>query len=161
MTRRARASTGCASARPTRPASMPRTARPRSSARSFERYVPPEISQLVIDAPAGAGGLLLHEMLDRATSVLVPVVPSSIDLHATGNFLRTLIATARIKSGSLRMAVVANKVRRSMPAYPPLQQLVDSLGLSVLARLVDSDVYMKTAETGCGVFEMNPALAVA
>ncbi len=129
--------------------------------RSFEMYVPPETRHLVIDAPAGACGVLLREMLERAHSIVVPLVPSSIDLHATGNFLRELVATRRFQTGGARMAVVANKVRRSMPAYPPLQELLDSLGLKLLARLVDSDVYMKAAETGCGVFEMNAGIAIA
>lgn len=129
--------------------------------RSFEMYVPPQTRQLVIDAPAGASGVLLHEMLERANSIIVPLVPSSIDLHATGNFLRDILAMRRLQADGVRMAVVANKVRRSMPAYPPLQELLDSLGLKLLGRLVDSDIYMKAAESGCGVFEMNPGLSIA
>lgn len=128
--------------------------------RSFDMYVPPETRQLVIDAPAGVSGVLLQEMLERSHSVVVPLVPSSIDLHATGNFLRELVAMRRMNAG-VRMAVVANKVRRTMPAYPPLQELLDSLGLKLLARLLDSDIFMKAAESGCGVFEVNAGLAVA
>jgi len=123
--------------------------------RSFEMYVPPETRHLIIDSPAGVSGVLLHELLDRANAVLIPLVPSVIDLHATGNFLRELMAMGRMKTGNIRVAVVANKVRRSMPAYPPLQQLLDALGLKLLARLIDSDIYMKAAETGAGIFEMN------
>jgi hypothetical protein len=48
-----------------------------------------------------------------------------------------------------------------MPAYPPLQELLDSLGLKLLGRLVDSDIFMKAAESGCGIFEMNPGIALA
>jgi len=129
--------------------------------RSFDMYVPPETRQLVIDAPAGTSGVLLQEMLERSHSVIVPLVPSSIDLHATGNFLRELIAMRRMNADGVRLAVVANKVRRTMPAYPPLQELLDSLGLKLLGRLVDSDIYMKAAESGCGVFEVNAGLAVA
>jgi len=129
--------------------------------RSFEMYVPPETRHLVIDAPAGVSGILMHEMMARAHSIIVPLVPSSIDLHATGNFLRDIASLRRVLGENIRMAVVANKVRRSMPAYPPLQDLLDSLGLKLLARVVDSDVYMKAAEAGCGVFEMNPGVAVA
>ncbi|TMH71527.1 MAG: ParA family protein [Betaproteobacteria bacterium] len=125
--------------------------------RSFEMYVPPETRHLIVDPPAGVSGVLLHELLDRANAILVPLVPSVIDLHATGNFLRELMAMGRMKTGNIRVAVVANKVRRSMPAYPPLQQLLDALGLKLLARLIDSDIYMKTAETGAGIFEMNAA----
>jgi len=123
--------------------------------RSFERYVPQETRHLIIDPPAGASGVLLHELLDRANAILVPLVPSIIDLHATGNFLRELMAMGRMKTGNIRVAVVANKVRRSMPSYPPLFELLDALGLKLLARLIDSDVYMKTAESGAGIFEMN------
>jgi chromosome partitioning protein len=129
--------------------------------RSFEMYVPPQTRELVIDAPAGASGVLLHQMLERANRVLVPLVPSSIDLHATGNFMRDLLGMGRLKTGAVRVAVVANKVRRSMPVYPPLQQLLDSLGLPLVARLIDSDVYMKAAEGGAGIFELDPALALA
>jgi chromosome partitioning protein len=71
------------------------------------------------------------------------------------------MAMGRMKTGNIRVAMVANKVRRSMPAYPPLQQLLDSLGLKLLARLIDSDIYMKAAETGAGIFEMNPSVASA
>jgi len=128
--------------------------------RSFEMYVPPETRHLIVDPPAGVSGVLLHELLDRANAILVPLVPSVIDLHATGNFLRELMAMGRMKTGNIRVAVVANKVRRSMPSYPPLYELLESLGLKPLARLIDSDVYMKAAESGAGIFEMN-ALASA
>lgn len=129
--------------------------------RSFDMYVPPETRHLIIDAPAGSGGVLLHEMLARSSSVLVPLVPSTIDIHATGNFLRELTAMGPVKYGQVRMAVVANKVRRSMPAYAPLQTVLDSLGLKLLARLVDSDVFLRAAESGTGIFELNPGLSAA
>jgi chromosome partitioning protein len=129
--------------------------------RSFEMYVPPETRHLVIDAPAGASGVLLHEMLERSSSILIPLVPSSIDLHATGNFLRDLIGTGKMRHAQIPIAVVANKVRRSMPAYAPLQHLLDSLRLKLLARLIDSDVFLRAAETGTGIFEMNPGFAAA
>jgi chromosome partitioning protein len=129
--------------------------------RSFEMYVPPESRHLIIDAPAGCAGVLLHEMLARSSSILIPLVPSIIDLHATGNFIRELLAMSRMRGGAIRMGVIANRVRRSMPAYAPLQHLLDSLGLKLLARLIDSDVYLKAAESGIGIFEMNPGIAQA
>ena len=129
--------------------------------RSFERYVPLGVAHLIIDAPAGVSGLLLQELIERANFMLVPVVPASIDLHATTLFLRELLAMGRVRSGAVRLGIVANKVRRSMPAYPPLQQTLDSLGLRLLARIVDSDVFLRAAECGLGIFEMNPAQSIA
>ena len=129
--------------------------------RSFDMYVPPEVRHLIIDAPAGTAGVMLHEMLERSNTIIVPLVPSSIDLHATGNFLRELLGMRRLQAEGVRLAVVANKVRRSMPAYAPLQELLDSLRLKLLGRLIDSDAYMKAAEQGRGIFEMSPGFAVA
>jgi len=129
--------------------------------RSFEMYVPPQTQQLVIDAPAGSSGVLLQEMLDRAHCIVVPVVPSVIDIHATGNFIRDILATGRVRSGEVRLAVVANKVRVSMPAYQPLLRFLDSLELKLLARLLDSDVYLKAAESGVSIFELDPNQTLA
>ena len=124
--------------------------------RSFDMFVPPQTQQLVIDAPAGSSGVLLHEMLDRAHCIVVPVVPSVIDIHATGNFIKDIMGIARVRSGEIRVAVVANKVRLSMPAYQPFLRFLDSLNLKLLARLLDSDLYLKAAESGVSIFELDP-----
>ena len=124
--------------------------------RSFGMFVPPETRQLVIDAPAGASGLLMHEMLDRAHCVIVPVVPSVIDIRATENFIRELMGTARVRSGDARVGIVANKVRPSMPAYQPFLRFLESLQLKPLTRLLDSDMYLRAAESSIGIFEMDP-----
>jgi chromosome partitioning protein len=129
--------------------------------RSMAMYVPAHTQQLIIDAPAGAAGLVLQEMLDRASCIIVPVPPSPIDIHATANFVADVLNTARMQSRKLPVAIVANKVRRSMPQYAPFDWFLSTLKLPLLARLVDSDVYVKAAEAGAGIFEMEPGLALA
>lgn len=129
--------------------------------RSVEMYVPPQTQQLVIDAPAGASGLLLQEMLARTDCILIPVAPSSIDIHATANFIRDLLLSGRIRARNIRLAVVANRVRSSMPVYQPLERFLGSLSLTLLTRLSDSDVFLKAAEAGIGVFEMDMSASFA
>jgi chromosome partitioning protein len=129
--------------------------------RSFEMFVPPGTRQLVIDAPAGSSGMLLHEMIDRAHCILVPIVPSVIDIHATGNFIRDLLGAPRVRYGEIRVAVVANKVRVTMPAYQPLLRFLESLHVKLAARLLDSDVYLNAAEAGLSIFEYEPAQSLA
>jgi len=89
------------------------------------------------------------------------VVPSSLDIHATANFIKDLLLKGRIRERNIRMAVVANRVRRSMPVYPPLERFLNALNMKLLARLVDSDVYVHAAETGVGIFEMDFPVSVA
>lgn len=123
--------------------------------RSFAMHVPAGTRQLIIDAPAGAAGLLLQDMLARAHCILVPVQPSAIDIHATANFIRDLLVVGRLRARNVRLAVVANRVRRSTPVYQPLERFLNSLGLPFLARLNDSEVFVNAAETGLGIFEMD------
>ncbi|HET7198047.1 MAG TPA: ParA family protein [Burkholderiales bacterium] len=129
--------------------------------RSLAMYVPERTEQLIIDAPAGAAGLVLQEMLDRASCIIVPVPPSPIDIHASANFVAGVLGSARMQSRRLPVAIVANKVRRSMPQYAPFDGFLSALALPLLARLVDSDVYLKAAEAGVGIFEMEAGLALA
>jgi chromosome partitioning protein len=124
-------------------------------------HVPADTQQLLIDAPAGASGLLLQEMLSKADCILIPVAPSAIDIHATANFVRDLLLVGRIRSRNIRLAVMANRVRSSMPVYQPLERFLNSLGLPFLTRISDSDAYVKAAEAGIGIFEMAPSAAAA
>jgi len=137
-------------------------ARPKGTRlRSMAMYVPPRTEQLIIDAPAAACGVALQEMLERAKCIVVPLAPSSIDIHATGRFIKEVLLTAKMRARNLPVAIVANKVRRSMPAYRPLERFLESLDLELTARLIDSDVYLKAAESGLGIFEMDLSLAIA
>jgi chromosome partitioning protein len=129
--------------------------------RSFEMYVPPETRQLIIDAPAGASGMLVNEMLERAHCVIVPVVPSVIDIRATEAFIKDLLAMPKVRAGDARVGIVANKVRASMPAYQPLLRFLVSLETKLLARLLDSDMYLRAAESAVGIFEMDPGQTAA
>src|SRR5258708_16262254 len=122
---------------------------------SMDMRVPEDTRQLVIDAPAGASGLLLQEMLSRTNCILIPVAPSSIDIHATANFIRDLLLAGRIRANNIRLAVIANRVRKSMPVYQPLERFLNSLNLPLVTRLGDSDVFLNAAESGVGVFDME------
>jgi chromosome partitioning protein len=133
----------------------------KSGLRSIGMHVPEGVRQLVIDGPAGASGLLLQEMIARAHCILVPVQPSSIDIHATANFVRDLLVMGRLRTRNVRLAVVANRVRRATPVYQPLERFLGSLGLPFLARLPDSEVFVQAAESGIGIFEMDAAACAA
>ena len=129
--------------------------------RSIAMHVPAESRQLIVDAPAGASGTLLQEMLDRAHCIIVPVTPSCIDLHATFHFVRDVLQSPRMQARNLPIAIVANKVRWTMQHYQPLEWFLETLGLTLTARLIDSDIYLKAVEDGCGIFEMPPTISMA
>src|SRR3989442_14157909 len=100
-------------------------------------------------------------MLSKADGILIPVAPSAIDIHATANFVRDLLLVGRIRTRNIQLAVLANRVRSSMPVYQPLERFLNSLGLPFLTRISDSDVYVKAAEAGIGIFPMAPFAGAA
>jgi len=126
-----------------------------------KRVIPRDTRQLIIDAPAGPSRLLLQDLLARTQSILIPVAPSAIDVHATANFIKELLLVGHVRFRAIRVAVVANRVRNSKPVYAPLERFIASLGIAFLGRVTDSDLYVEAAETGIGVFEMPGDVAAA
>jgi chromosome partitioning protein len=102
--------------------------------KSLERFVPPTTKQLILDAPAGPSRLLLKDLLDKAGSILIPVAPSAIDIHATANFIKDLLLVGGVRHRNIRIAVIANRVRSSDVVYEPLERFVSSLRLTFLSR---------------------------
>jgi chromosome partitioning protein len=118
-------------------------------------YVPENTEVLIIDAPAGVDGVLLQEMVKKTEFIVIPVAPSTIDIHATADFIKELLFRGGIRDQKTKIAVVANRVRRTMRVYEPFEHFLQGLRLPFLTRLSDSDQYVLAAEQGTGIFEMD------
>ena len=126
-----------------------------STLHNLQKWVPVGTEVLVIDAPSGVRGLLLQEMVRRANFILVPVVPSPIDIHATADFIKELFLVGGACAAKTKIAVVANRMRTNSPARESLEDFLSSLKLPFLTSISDSDNYIHAAEQGLGVFEMD------
>lgn len=125
--------------------------------KSIARFIPRETERLILDAPAAPSRLLMQDLLDRAQAILIPVAPSKIDIHATANFIKELLLITCVRHRDIRVAVVANRARASTAVYEPLERFVNSLRLTFVTRLLDSDVYIEAGDAGLGIFEMDAA----
>jgi len=123
--------------------------------RSLQMYVPEDTEKLIVDAPAGVEGMLLQEMVRKTDFIVIPVTPSTIDIHATADFIRELLFRGGLRKQHTKIAVVANRARRSMRAYEPFERFLQGLSLPFLTRLSDSDQYILAAEQGKGIFEID------
>jgi chromosome partitioning protein len=123
--------------------------------RTLQTWIPTNTEIGLIDAPGAVKGLVLQDVVAKADSIVIPVAPSAIDVHATADFLKNLLLLGRVRQRNVKVAVVANRVRSSMPVYEPLERFLKSLNLPFLTRISDSDVYINAAEGGVGVFDMD------
>lgn len=128
------------------------------SRRGWEQSLPDGIQRLVVDAPAGAMGEDLTAFLDRADAVIVPVLPSAIDLEATVPFLNTLVAHPRVRKGKLPVGIVGNRLK---PWTSTSQQAVAQLKAwpyPLVAELRDTQAYVLLMALGKSLFDYRSEL---
>ncbi len=113
---------------------------------------------LILDAPAGTHGSTINEMLKRVDTLLVPVLPSAIDMRACERFLKELLASGRVSRKMTRIGLVANRVRENTVAYGQLMTFLEQLNIPVLSHLRESQNYIRSAERGLGLFELAPSM---
>ena len=123
--------------------------------RGWEKTLPEGIQRLVVDAPAGAMGEDLTAFLDRADAVIVPVLPSAIDLEATVPFLNTLVAHPRVKKGKLPVGIVANRLKPWTSASQQAVAQLKAWPYPVVGELRDTQAYVLMAALGKSLFDYH------
>jgi chromosome partitioning protein len=134
---------------------VPAFERPRSGVTmSWHRRVLPGTDRVVIDAPAGVMGQSLQEFVRTVDTVLVPVLPSPIDIHAATRFIEELLLVGKVRSFGVNVAVIANRVKKNTLIYQSLERFLATLKLPFIASLRDTQNYVRASERGVGVYEM-------
>ncbi len=123
--------------------------------KGWDKSLPDGIQRMVVDAPAGAMGEDLVAFLDMADAVIVPVLPSAIDLEATVPFLNTLVAHPRVKKGKLPVAIVANRLKPWTSASQQAVAQLKSWPYPVVAELRDTQAYVLMAALGKSLFDYH------
>ena len=133
-----------------------------SGAAAFEdglRNVPRNTEILVIDAPARVHGTELNELVRRAETIIVPVLPSSIDMKACGHFMAELKEIGKVSRREARLAVIANRVREYTLVYEELDAYLTKLKVPYLGHLREAQNYVRAYSRGMGVLELPEYLA--
>ncbi len=125
--------------------------------RSWQLRVPPETDVVVIDSPAGVDISELAALFQQNDSVLIPVLPSPIDIHATAHFIKELLITGKARKQMVRLAVIANRVRKNTIMYHSLERFLFTLKIPFISSLRDTQLYAKAMELGVGVQEIKSA----
>jgi chromosome partitioning protein len=123
--------------------------------RSWQLRVPPDTDVAVIDTPAGVDVSELAALFQTDDSVLIPVLPSPIDIHATAHFIKELLTTGKARKQMVRLAVIANRVRKNTVMYHSLERFLFSLNIPFISSLRDTQMYTKAIELGIGVQEVK------
>ena len=87
--------------------------------------VPEGTQKIVVDCPAAVESRMLPELTRDANKVIVPVLPSDIDIHAASRCIADLLLVAKIKRAENRIGVIANRVRKNTVMFQALMRFLE------------------------------------
>jgi chromosome partitioning protein len=129
--------------------------------------VPRSTEVVVIDAPSRTHDEQLAVLLRRARTVIIPVVPSPLDIRAAQRFLSELREVRSLVTNDVKIATVASRVRDGGRQTDLLEDFLYDLKLPsgrrfpFLTLLRQSANYVKAAERGLSIFEFAPLATAA
>src|SRR6202161_2899078 len=126
--------------------------------RAWQMRIPPDAEHVVVDTPAAVMSQDMPDMTKNADAIIVPVLPSDIDIHACSRCIADLLLIAKVRRDENRIGVVANRVKRNTVIYQSLMRFLQTLRIPVIATLRDSQNYVRASEQGLGLHEMKPQL---
>ena len=125
------------------------------SKKGWKKHLPSQTEVVIVDAAAGDMADDLEEFLEIASLVLVPVLPSTIDLEATVPFLDSLAASARVKKGKLPVALAGNRLKPWTGASQQAMGQIKAWPYPVVAELRDTQAYVLMVALGKSLFDYH------
>ena len=123
------------------------------------RHAPRNADILVIDAPARTHNAELTDLVKHAETIIVPVLPSTIDIQASDRFIKELKSVAKIERKDAKIGVVANRVREYTLIFEELDEYLTAARVPYIAALREAQNYVRAYTRGLGIFELPEYLA--
>ena len=122
-----------------------------NATRSYTLRVPSATTRIVLDTPAGLNGHALSDMIQASDLIIIPVIPSSIDIRAATRFIKDVLLSHAYRARKKPIAVVANRVKKNTLIYQKLERFLNSLNIPFIASFRDTQQYVRASEHGLGL----------
>lgn len=123
------------------------------------KHLPRNTDYLIIDPPARVHGSELTGLVRHVETIVVPVLPSPIDIAAAAKFVKELQEVGKVERREVKVAVVANRVRENLLVFNELEQFLEGLKVPFIAKFRDAQNYIRAYSRGLGIHELPPYLA--
>ncbi len=143
-------------------AARPDHAAPIVGVRAWEdglRHLPRGADVVVMDPPARCHGKELTDLVRRADTLIVPVLPSGIDINASVRFIDELKSVGKIERRQAKVAVVANRIQPNTLIFDELDAHLRRLHVPYVATLREAQNYIRAYSRGLGIHELPEYLA--
>ena len=123
------------------------------------RHAPRSADYIIVDAPARSHGKELTDLVKHAETIVVPVLPSTIDMQATTTFIEELKGVGKVAQKKAKVAAVANRARDNTLIFDDLDEYLTKARLPYVAALREAQNYVRAYTRGLGIFELPEYLA--
>jgi chromosome partitioning protein len=123
------------------------------------KHVPRSVDMVIIDAPARSHGKELTDLVKHAETIIVPVLPSTIDMQASDRFIKELKSVGKVERKQAKIGVVANRVREYTLIFDELDEYLTKLRVPYVATLREAQNYVRAYTRGLGIYELPEYLA--
>lgn len=127
--------------------------------RTWQLRIPPQTRYVIRDTPAGYTGIELEDRVHESDVILIPVLPSVIDMHSTANFIRDLLLIGKARARGRQIAIIANRTRIRTRSLIKLERFLENVDIPVITQVRDTQHYVQAAEQGIGVCELGDSSA--
>ncbi|MBC8212561.1 MAG: ParA family protein [Gammaproteobacteria bacterium] len=117
--------------------------------------LPRNIDYVIYDTPAAVRGKELAALIRKAESIIIPVLPSPIDMRAATGFIQEVLSNNKISRKETRVALVANRCKENTNIYHLLEDYLKKVRKApFISVLRETQNYNHSAERGLGIFEL-------
>jgi len=127
---------------------------------SLPNKTPSKVNDItIIDVPAAIYGSRLETYIKKARKIIIPVLPSPIDMSAARDFLKSIRNLGSVVRNRTDICLVANRCRANTNIFEELDDyLVKEKGIRYVTAFRDNTNYINAAKKGIGIFEMGQSM---
>jgi chromosome partitioning protein len=122
--------------------------------RSWQLRVPAGTQRIIDDTPAGLERMQIQRRIEGVDAILVPVLPSPMDIGATADFIRDLLLIGKLRARNTRVGIISNRVKSNTRAFEALGRFIATLDIPLVGQVRETQNYVAAAQTGLGVHEL-------
>ncbi|MGA9342857.1 MAG: ParA family protein [Rhodanobacteraceae bacterium] len=126
--------------------------------RDWHRHLPGDSERVIIDSAAGIRSTEVAEYLDHVDAILVPILPSAIDLEAAAPFIAEIAKLPGIKRGKTAVGVLANRLKPWTNASQQALAEMHEFAFPIEAELRDTQGYVLASALGKSIFDYGSEL---
>ncbi|MGQ0799560.1 MAG: ParA family protein [Pseudomarimonas sp.] len=121
--------------------------------RGWQKLIPADTQRMIVDAPAGAMATDLEGFIAEVDAIVVPVLPSVIDMDASIEFLASLSGSERVRRHKVAVGLVGNRTKPWTSASANALAQIETWPYPLVTSLRDSQAYGLLSGLGKSLFD--------